>query len=93
MLREDAEFGSSCSREEISKMLLSRGKIILLHVKNRDSHPQMLSLCQLARAPSVHICHNWFQFNAMAHFSSVAVTLNGPAFLFTSSSSPGEKEK
>lgn len=68
-------------------------EIILLYVRNRGSHPQMLSSRQLTRPPSVHIYHNLFQFNAIAHFSSVAVTSNGLDFHFTTASRAKEKEK
>lgn len=68
-------------------------EIILLYVRNRGSHPQMLSSRQLTRPPPVHIYHNLFQFNAIAHFSSVAVTSNGLDFHFTTASRAKEKEK
>lgn len=69
-------------RNYFKNVTLERKKSNYFCVKNRGCQPQMLSLCQLSCPPSFHICDNLFQFNSIAHFSSVAVTLNGTDFSF-----------
>ncbi len=66
-------------KEKLETILCSSSTVSEKH-RIQSGDVIIMSSFELTHPPSVHIYHNLFQFNAISHFSSVAVTSNGTSF-------------